>query len=34
VMINFDAAVKLEQIDVSKAYTNLYAMQSKLQFDA
>jgi NitT/TauT family transport system substrate-binding protein len=34
VMINFDAAVKLELIDVSKAYTNLYAMQSKLQFDA
>ena len=34
VMANFDPAVKFEKIDIYKTYTNLFAKQSKLQFDA
>ncbi len=34
VMANFDPLVKAERLDISKVYTNVYAKQSKLQFDA
>jgi NitT/TauT family transport system substrate-binding protein len=34
VMSNFDPLVKLERLEISKAYTNVYAKQAKLQFDA
>lgn len=33
VMGNFDSAVKVDRLDVTKAYTNMFARQSKLQFD-
>jgi NitT/TauT family transport system substrate-binding protein len=34
VMVNFDAAVKAERLDINKAYTNMFAKQAKSQFDA
>lgn len=34
VMANFDTSVKTEHLDISRAYTNVYAKQAKLQFDA
>ena len=34
VMANFDPVVKSEKIDISKTYTNSFAMQSKFLFDA
>lgn len=34
VMANFDPLVKAEHVDISKTYTNVYAKQAKLQFDA
>lgn len=34
VMANFDASVKSERLDISKTYTNVFAKQAKLQFDA
>ena len=34
VMSNFDATVKTERLDISKAYTNMFAKQAKSQFDA
>ena len=34
VMANFDPLVRAEHLDISKTYTNVYAKQSKLQFDA
>jgi NitT/TauT family transport system substrate-binding protein len=34
IMANFDPAVKSEKIDISKTYVNVFAKQSKLQFDA
>ena len=34
VMADFDPTVKVEKIDISKAYLNTFAKQSKLQFDA
>lgn len=34
VMANFDPLVRAEHIHISKTYTNVYAKQSKLQFDA
>jgi NitT/TauT family transport system substrate-binding protein len=34
VMSNFDIAVKAERLDISKAYTNMFAKQAKSQFEA
>jgi NitT/TauT family transport system substrate-binding protein len=34
VMANFDNAIKFERLDISRGYTNAYAMLAKLQFDA
>ena len=34
VMSNFDAVVKAERLDISKAYTNMFAKQAKSLFDA
>lgn len=34
VMASFDPALKAEKIDISKTYVNVFAKQSKLQFDA
>lgn len=34
VMANFDALVKTERLDISRAYTNVFAKQAKLQYDA
>lgn len=34
VMASFDAAVKAERLDISKAYTNMFAKQAKSLFDA
>jgi NitT/TauT family transport system substrate-binding protein len=34
VMSSFDAVVNAERLDISKAYTNMFAKQSKSQFDA
>ncbi len=34
VMANFDALVKTERLDISRAYTNMFAKQAKLQYDA
>jgi NitT/TauT family transport system substrate-binding protein len=34
VMANFDNAIKFERLDISRSYTNAYAMLAKLQFDA
>ena len=34
IMANFDPTVKAEKIDISKTYVNVFAKQSKLQFDA
>jgi NitT/TauT family transport system substrate-binding protein len=34
VMENFDPLVRSEKLDINKTYTNLYARQAKLQFDA
>ena len=34
VMANFDPLIRAEHLDISKTYTNVYAKQSKLQFDA
>lgn len=34
VMASFDPQVKSERLDISKVYTNVYAKQSKLMFDA
>jgi NitT/TauT family transport system substrate-binding protein len=34
VMSSFDAVVKAERLDISKAYTNMFAKQAKSHFDA
>ena len=34
VVSNFDTAVKAESLDITKAYTNMYARLAKAQFDA
>jgi NitT/TauT family transport system substrate-binding protein len=34
VMSSFDAVVKAERLDISKAYTNMFARQAKSNFDA
>lgn len=34
VMANFDSAVKFDRFEVNKAYSNIFARQSKLLFDA
>ena len=34
IMANFEPTVKAEKIDISKTYVNVFAKQSKLQFDA
>jgi NitT/TauT family transport system substrate-binding protein len=34
VMADFDPLVRLERLDIGKGYTNVYAKQAKLQFDA
>lgn len=34
VMANFDDLIKSERLDISRSYTNAYAKQAKLQFDA
>jgi NitT/TauT family transport system substrate-binding protein len=34
VMANFDPLVQSEKVDIGKTYTNSFAMQSKLLFDA
>ncbi len=34
VMSNFDSAVKAERLDITKAYTNMFARLAKSQFDA
>jgi NitT/TauT family transport system substrate-binding protein len=34
VMANFDSTVKSEKIDINKTYSNAFAKQSKLHFDA